>query len=644
VCGICGFLGAPDRDVLRRMRDTLAHRGPDEAGEFVDDGVSLGHRRLSIVDLKSGQQPMRSADGSVVVVFNGEIYNHPQLKRELEGAGRSYRSSSDTESILNAYLEHGTDCLRHLHGMFAFVLYDTKRKRLFGARDRFGKKPFYFSRPRTAGRAGRSFVFASEVRALLEHPDVRRETALSQTGIRRYLSHDYLPGEHTIFANVWKLAAGQAFTIDLNVPDDLEPKLWKYWQNAIESPPTLKLTERDAAVRLMELLAQAVERRLMSDVPLGIFLSGGVDSSVVAALLARSMDPGRINTFSIGFEEKSFDESPFAAAVARHLGTKHRNRTFSAADCRAEIAAVTEHMDEPFADPSILPVSMLSRFARESVTVALGGDGGDELLAGYDPILALGPARLYDALVPAPVHRLVRGAALKLLPASAENMGLSFRAERFTRGAKLASALRLPTWMGAFSALQLRSLLPEAAGRDDPFDEEVAYHARVIAGDGDEIRAGIAYFQRFYLTDDILVKADRASMMHSLEVRAPFLDTAVADFLNALPTALKLRAGTRKYLLKHALTDLPEWRGGLPEAIVRRKKKGFGIPVAHWIRADLRDAFRATLVDDWPSVLGMFDRREIERLLSAHVAGAGNYYKELWALFVLAKWARRWAS
>jgi len=619
------------------MRDVLAHRGPDESGEYVDDLVGLGHRRLSVVDLLTGQQPLHSADGSVVVVFNGEIYNHPALREDLEQRGFSYRTNSDTESIVNAYLAFGTESVKRLDGMFAFVLYDRAKKLVFGARDRLGKKPLFYALSRESG--GTSFVFGSEIRALLQHPAVRRDAVVSESSVQQYLLHDYVPGSRTMFGNIAKLEAGHAFTIDLSGPT-MAPEVWRYWDNPIVAPPpTPSLSEEEATCEAGRLLEQAVKRRLMSDVPLGVFLSGGVDSSVITALLSRSQAPRDIRTFAIGFREQSFDESEFAKAVSKHLGTTHQTRIFSAADCVVELARVTEQMDEPIGDPSILPTSMLCRFARESVTVALGGDGGDELFAGYDPFVALAPARFYDSVVP----QLLHGATVKaaqLLPASAKNMSLAFRVQRFLRGAGVPAAQRLSTWMSPFAPAALARLLPNVLPAAEALRPEADLYDAVRNGAGDEVQAALAYFQRFYLTDDILVKVDRASMMHGLEVRAPFLDTALVEFVNRLPSNLKLRSGARKYLLKRIASRIAP----LPAAILKRAKKGFGIPVAQWIRKELRTDFHDALTSDWPQSLAMIDRREVKRLLTAHVAGRENNCKELWALFILVSWARRWAA
>jgi asparagine synthase (glutamine-hydrolysing) len=630
------------------MRDAMTHRGPDEAGEYSSSEVSLGHRRLSIVDLRHGQQPTFNEDQSVVVVFNGEIYNHPQLRPTLESLGHRYHSNSDTESIVHAYETYGTDCVRHLDGMFAFVLFDRRRRLLFGARDRFGKKPLYFiSRPFGCDHARVVFAFASELKALRQHPAIEAGLRVSQAALVSYLLNDYVSGTQSIFDGIERLGAGCAFEYGLPGSEHEGFRQWRYWDVSLGSHSELKEvkgpTVDEASAEVLRLLSGAVERRLMSDVPLGALLSGGIDSSSIVAMLTRLRPPREIKTFSIGFKESSFDESAYAAQVANYYGTDHYVRFFTADEMLGRLPQVTRMLDEPFADPSVLPVSLLCEFARERVTVALGGDGGDELFAGYDPFHAIGPARTYSRVVPRFVHQRVLVPMSRWMPASDANVALGFKVNRFLRGATLDPALRLATWMGAFSLEQLARLLPDAGELLDPelaYGEVQATH-RTLAGQGaDSLQQGLCFFQKFYLTDDILVKVDRASMMHSLEVRTPFLDTTLAEYVNALPNHLKLRGRTAKYLLKRALTKDKTWGNVVPPEIVHRRKKGFGIPVARWIRGELRDSFRTALLEEWPDQLSMFDRGEIERLYYPHVEGAQNNYKELWALFMLAEWAR----
>lgn len=628
------------------MRAALLHRGPDERGTYSKDHVHFAHQRLSVVDLSHGQQPFQAEDGMIVLVFNGEIYNHDELRRSLERRGHVYRTHSDTESIIHAYREYGERCPQYLDGMFAFVLYDKRNHTLFGARDRFGKKPLFYSTPQRATE--RVFVFASEVRSLLLHPDVAATTGLSKDGVVSYLLHDYVPGENTAWQGIFRIPAGHAFRVTLDDAIPEKPVVWRYWQNPIFAANPVDFEEEEAIQQLDRLLDAAVRRRLMADVPLGVFLSGGVDSSAIVAFLTRHVNAADIRTFSIGFDDPSFDESKFALAVATHFGTNHSSRRFTAHRCIAELDACIAHMDEPLADASILPTSLLSKFARESVTVALGGDGGDELFAGYDPFKALKAARGYDAIVPIWLHRSIGTLSRSVLPNSGANMSLSFRAERFLRGAKNTEAERMTSWLGSFDAQAMVELLdgePEAAIREHFLAAERALFAQIPSAPTDPIRSALAYFQSFYLTDDILVKADRASMMHSLELRSPFLDTALAEFANTLPSHFKFRNSTTKYILKKLLERSgPDGRPMVPVDLVRRPKKGFGIPVSRWIRGDLREAFRSALVTQWPDGLKFLNANRIRSMLDLHICGARDYGKELWALYMLAGWVRNWVK
>jgi len=625
------------------MRDALAHRGPDERGSYSSETVHLAHRRLSVVDLTHGQQPFHSEDGMLVLVFNGEIYNHNDLRSKLEQRGHVYRTQSDTESIIHAYREYGEHCVEHLDGMFSFVLYDKRKRTLFGARDRFGKKPLFYSTPQQD--EGRAFVFASEIRSLLLHPAVARAARLSHDGVVSYLLHDYVPGEATAFDGIFRIPAGHAFRVAIDEAVPEKPHTWRYWRNPILTAEPASIAEDEAIAEVDRLFDAAVRRRLMADVPLGVFLSGGIDSSAIVAFLSRHLDPGEIRTFSIGFDDPSFDESQYAAAAATHFGTRHSARRFTASDCLAELDVCLKHMDEPLADPSILPTSLLSKFARESVTVALGGDGGDELFAGYDPFKALAAGRAYDTLVPSWLHKPIGGLSRSILPNSGANMSLSFRAERFLRGAKTSEAERMTTWLGAFDAKGVAALLDgasESGIRERFLGAERALFAEVQNAQDDPVRHGLAYFQSLYLVDDILVKADRASMMHSLEVRSPFLDTALAEFVNALPSHFKYRRGKTKYILKNLLARGPDGRPMIPEQLLRRPKKGFGIPVSRWIRGELREAFRSALVADWPDKLHFLKPANIKSMLELHLSGTRDHGKELWALYMLGGWARNW--
>lgn len=647
MCGIVGFVGPRNDRLLDGMRDALAHRGPDACGSYADDVVSLGHRRLTVIDLDTGDQPQVSAGGDIVIVFNGEIYNYRHLRERLADEGYAFRTQSDTEVVLAAYETYGVDCLDHLDGMFAFVIYDRSRKRLFGARDRMGKKPFfYISRDNMTSTSAPKFAFASEIKAFFEHPELSATMRLSQPALVSYLLNDYVLGDERIYDGVKSLGPGTAFSYAL--PDSEEPGLrtWRYWDVSLHGSETMfGISEGDACDRVTELLRDSVTKRLVADVPVGALLSGGIDSSTIVAMMVEAKTADQVNTFAIGFDDASFDESAYAAQVATHFGTRHRYRQFTASDLLGRLPGLTAAMDEPFADPSLLPVSMLCEFAREHVTVALGGDGGDELFAGYDPFKAVAPARWYRRCVPALVHENVVSPMARWLPSSERNMPLQFKVARFLRGVSVPPALCPATWMGAFSPAQLQRLIPEtmaALDVDRLYEPITDAYRRLQERGGDDLDQALDFFERFYLVDDILVKVDRASMNYGLEIRTPFLDRALVEYVNALPNSLKLRRGTTKQLLKRALQGRNGRHSLIPQHIISRKKKGFGIPVARWIRRELKSVFQDVLIRDWPTdKLPMFERSEIQRLYDEHMRRSQNHYKELWTLFVLALWANQ---
>jgi asparagine synthase (glutamine-hydrolysing) len=630
MCGICGFVGGGGSGTLRAMTDAITHRGPDADGFFLDERVGLGHRRLSIVDLEGGRQPMADEAGDVVVVFNGEIYNHPELFARFS-TERPYRTTSDTESILRAYERHRTECVLHLDGMFAFVLYDRSRRMLFGARDRFGKKPLYHT-TRPFGRF--QFAFASELKSLRACPDIAAGVSISDDALGSYLLNDYVTGTQSIWDGISQVAPGSAFVYGLPGSGQEGYREWAFWRREVAcddaprsmSPPSYT----EACDRLVELLDRAVKRRFMADVPVGVLLSGGIDSSSIVACAKRT-GCLPLKTFSIGFEEESFDETPFAAEVARHFGTDHHHRVFIGSELVARAERVAWMMDEPFADPSVLPTAFLCELAAEHVKTVLGGDGADELLAGYDPFKAIGPATWYERLVPRIIHGNVIKPLAQMLPDTGENMSLAFKLERFLRGMHEPADRRVRTWMGPFSPAQLAKLVPDTRIPSDAVSPE-----RSRPRSTDAIALALDFYQASYLTSDILVKVDRASMLHSLEVRTPFLDKALAEYVNGLPSRYKYHRGITKRLLKDAALR----SGLLPPSIVNRRKKGFGIPVAKWMRGDLHGYFRDVLLGELPAPLAMISRPAIADLWNRHCRREANCYKELWALFMLVQWAR----
>ncbi|HEY0792071.1 MAG TPA: asparagine synthase (glutamine-hydrolyzing) [Chthoniobacterales bacterium] len=612
MCGIAGFVGSSSPETLKEMTRTLARRGPDQESFRLDPPVSLGFRRLAILDLQGGSQPMTTPDRRSTIVFNGEIYNHLELRRELENAGHRFRSDhSDTETLLQAHLAWGSGMLNRLNGMFAFVVYDRAEKRLFGARDRFGKKPFYY------WHQGRRFAFASELTALLKHPDSPR--SLSPLALQKYFAYGYIPAPHSAINGIAKLPAGHAFEYAI---DSGDLKVFQYWDYVPEPAP---VDAADAAEDLVQRLERAVHRRLLADVPLGVFLSGGIDSSAVAAFAQRKTPS--LRTFTIGFEEPSFDESRFAQAVATRLGSDHHVQTCSLEKSRALLPEIIKRLDEPMGDPSLLPTFLLCRFAREQVTVCLAGDGGDELFCGYDPFKALRRAQWYARWVPKPVHFGISLLASRF-PVGHRNLSLDFKVKRTLKGLSFPSRFWLPVWMGPLGPQEIGELFHRKVDPEELYAEAIA--AWESCRHLDLITRTQQFFIKLYLQDSILTKLDRASMMNSLEARCPFLDPEVVDLARRLPANLKFRRGQTKWILKRALQHL------LPASILHRKKKGFGVPIGKWFV----DGSIPGTPDAWPpgtaSQAGYFARK-----LQEHQTRQADHRLYLWNAFLLNQWLAR---
>ncbi len=647
MCGIAGeirFDWAPDEAAVRRMAAAIRHRGPDAEGFHVRGPAALGHRRLSILDLSGGAQPM-IRDGCALV-FNGEAYQHEALRRELAARGFTFRTRSDTEVVLAAYLEWGESFVERVHGMFALALWDERDGRLVLARDRLGKKPLYYAlargrsweaAPPEEGHAVEGvtgMVFASELKAFAAHHGIPSD--IDTEALVQYLGVEYVPAPRSIRRGVFKLPAAH-----LAILDRRGLRLRRYW----ELPPPLRDGEAvpkpaEARAELLRKLDGAVARRLVADVPVGVFLSGGVDSTAVAALAARHHHP--LRTFSIGFEEMSFDESAWARLAARHVGSEHHEERLSGRACLDLVPEVAELLDEPLADPSILPTLLLSRFVRRSVTVALAGDGGDELFAGYDTFLAHRPAA-WMSHAPRPLLAAA-GALAERLPASSRNMSIDFRVKQFLRGLDSPPSLRHQAWIGSFTPREMASLLrpelrplatPEIVYREVLRDAARAARTGVEPGSIDE---ALRFFLTRYLADDILVKADRASMAASLEVRAPFLETDVVEFVLRLPWRYKLGLASTKRILRQAL------RGLVPAEILARPKKGFGIPMAAWIRGPLRPLFEDLFSRPSLDRAGLLDPAAARALLDRHLSGAADLRKPLWTVAAFLLWQRRWGE
>jgi asparagine synthase (glutamine-hydrolysing) len=636
MCGIAGIVDNKNRPVdetaLRNMTDRLRHRGPDDGGVRVVPGpagsglcAGLGHRRLSIIDLSPlGRQPMANEDESVWITFNGEIYNYIDLREDLVSKGHRFRSRSDTEVIVHGYEEYGAGVCEKLSGMFAFAVWDAPKGRLLLARDRFGKKPLYY-RQTSSG-----ISFASEPKAFFALPGFAPE--LDREGLALYLAFEYVPVPNSIYCGIYKLPPGSYAVFENGTLS-----ISSYWDilfpDRLKKAPSLD----EAARSLLDHLKSSVRKRLMSDVALGVFLSGGIDSSAVVAMMCEIMEPKRIKTFSIGFEDASYDESTHARRVARFFGTDHHERTFTAQDMVALLPEVWGFLDEPFADASVLPTFMLSRFTRETVTVALGGDGGDELFAGYDPFLAHFFADIYAAVVPGWLTKAVVSPLASLIPVSSHNMSFDFRIKQFLKGVNAPLPERNQRWLGAFPPDEQGRLfsrtMNESLGGFDPFAAmNRSLEGRAFRDWADETAF---LYQRWYLGEDILTKVDRASMAVSLEARTPFLDADLSEFANALPSRYKLHWCTRKYILKKAFEHK------LPRDILYRKKKGFGIPLTKWLRYDLRPLLEKTFAKERMEREGLFSIPFVHTLMNEHFNGKRDNRKQLWVLLMFEQWKER---
>jgi asparagine synthase (glutamine-hydrolysing) len=626
VCGIVGIVMArvdrhPDAAVLRRMADRIAHRGPDDEGFVLRGRAGLGIRRLEIIDLKTGRQPMTGEDGSAWVVFNGEIYNYRELTRRLTAAGHRFATMSDTETIVHAWESRGADMLADLEGMFALAIWDERAGMLFLARDRLGIKPLYYA------RLPDQLVFASELKALLEHPGVSHE--LDPMALSEYLAHEYVPSPRAILRQIRKLPAGYRLSYAGGLVKE-EP----YWDVADVRPRPSSREEATGGLRAI--LDAVVREHMVSDVPLGVFLSGGIDSSAVAALAASHAN-GRLKTFSIAFDEPSFDESARARQVAAALGTDHQEEVLSLRAASDLIGQLPELLDEPLGDASLLPTYLLSRFTRHVVKVALSGDGGDEVFAGYPTYQAHRLARAY-ACVPAGIRERVIRPLVERLPVSLDDLSLDFRLKRFVEGMPHEMVERHAVWMGSFTpAEQLELLSPEALARMPAPPSYATFHALAAGLPEEPWLNRVLYLDlKGYLGEGVLTKVDRASMACSLEVRVPLLDRRVVEFAAALPPELRLRGMTTKYVLKRAM------RGRLPADIIRRPKKGFGVPLGRWFRGELGTLLYDVCASDAVRRAGLFRPEVVERLLREHREGRRDHRKKLYTLLAWQLWAARY--
>jgi len=623
MCGIAGRYNfrsdrPVDRALVVGMCDLIAHRGPDESGVFTDGPIGLGHRRLSIIDLTpTGRQPMAGANGQTTIVFNGEIYNFPELRRDLEARGHQFRGRSDTEVLLAAYLEFGVDCLRRLRGMFAFAIWDARDRSLFVARDRVGKKPLHYRVDEDG------IAFASEAKAFFADSSFTASPNLE--AISHYLSYQYVPCPHSAFEGVRKLPPASYLLVR-----DGEVTVTRYWH--LRYTPKQQIGEADAARELLDRLREAVRIRLVSDVPLGAFLSGGVDSSTIVALMAQ-LSSGRVKTYSIGFDEKEYDELPYARMIAERYGTDHHEFVVRP-DAATVIPTLVWHYDEPYADESAVPTYYLSQLTRQHVTVALNGDAGDENFSGYSRY-ALDPRlEQFDRLYPA-LRRSVLG-AIHRLPAGGGSDTLLARSQVWAQRASASPEMRYVRRVMHFTPeLKRRLCVGELAATAARHDSSRILLDAFAASDADDfIDAMLDVDVNHYLPDCLLVKVDIATMAHGLEGRSPLLDHEFMEFAATLPADLKRRGTEGKYLLKRAVKEL------LPAEIINRKKMGFGVPLDHWFRADLKEMASDLLLSGSATSRGLFDLTVVDQMLNEHATGRASWQDQLWNLLMLEHWFR----
>ncbi len=637
MCGITGAIwNDPEKalpeETLRRMTESLRHRGPDGEGEHAAEfqlrpgrdavpGVALGHRRLAVIDVAGGRQPMANEDGTVWVVFNGEIYNYRELRRRLEGSGHRFRTDCDTETIVHLYEDEGPELLGHLNGMFAFAVWDSRRRQLLLARDRLGQKPLVYRRER--GR----LLFASELKGLLEVPGVPRD--IDPQAVDEYLTYQYVPHPRTILQGINKLPPGH-----YAVFRDDRLKVDRYWQpnfNREQQRPAEEYAEE-----LREKLTSAVELRLQSDVPLGAFLSGGIDSTIIVGLMQKLRDEP-VRTFSIGFPVAEYDETDYARTAAETFQTVHEEFQVEP-DAIAILPKLVWHFDEPFADSSAVPTWYVSQLTREHVTVALTGDGGDELFMGYPRYRAVSLASRFDRM-PRVLRAVLAGRWWLKMPASPRQKCLRRRWKRFVEALHLPTERRYLDWISIFNERQRGELY-----RDEFVPQLVADPLAFLAeafrsaGRRDPVTAASLADLATYLPCDLMTKVDIASMAHGLECRQPFLDHRVVELAAVMPRKLKFRCGRGKRILTETFGDL------LPRSILRRRKMGFGVPLDHWFRNELKDFAREVLLDSRAQDRGYFRPEAVSRLLEDHQQGRFDHSYRLWALLVLELWQREWVD
>ena len=625
MCGICGFVSAnnlsmANGDIISGMLSSIRHRGPDDEGVFVDGNAAIAVKRLSIIDLVSGHQPIHDENKRFWVCANAEIYNYLELREQLREKGHRFYTNTDTEVIAHLFEEYGPDCARELEGMFAFAVWDSQKKELFLCRDRFGMKPLYYS------SACGSLIFASEPKAILKFPGVSR--GIDPVALDEYLTFEYVPATRSIFRDIRKLPAGCRM-----VYKNRDIKISRYWDIDLAARNTA-ITEAQAREELLARLKDSVRKHLRSDVSLGVFLSGGIDSGLVTALSCGFLPAEKLKTFSIGFAEDSFDESDYIRRVCELYQTRHYHQVFTCRDLIGLIPEAAGFLDEPLADASFFPTYMLSKFARRNITVALSGDGGDELFAGYPTYQAHKLAGYYNR-IPAFLRKGLDNIAGGL-PVSMRNFSFDFKAKKFISAYSLTAHKRHIAWMGAFME-EDKAALYSGLMKEQRFAEDAA--SRVIKDYLPAAREpgsldSMQYLDiKTYLQDDILVKTDRASMANSLEVRLPYLDHRLVEFVFSLPEHLRLRGLESKHILKKIAAPF------LPAGIIKRGKKGFGVPIGSWIRSDFKELILDHLSEDKIRRQGLFDPGCVKGILDQHFRKKADNRKKIWTILMFELWA-----
>jgi asparagine synthase (glutamine-hydrolysing) len=620
MCGICGF-NWPDPALARRMTDQLAHRGPDQEGVYADDHVSLGHRRLSIIDLSDhGRQPLSNEDGSIQVVFNGEIYNFAELRHDLEAKGHVFSGHSDTEVIVHGYEEYGVDVVHQFRGMFAFAVWDKPRQRLWVVRDRLGIKPLYYHFKQGA------FIFASEIKAILEHPAAGR--AVNDQAVYDYLGFEFVPAPETMFQDIYKLPAGHQLMLQIGQ----EPQISRYWDMPYVESDQQVTDERECVERIRQLLDDAVRYRLIADVPLAAFLSGGLDSSTIVAMMRRHIS-GRLRTFTIGYPDKTFSELDYAQRVAEQFETDHEVLMIEGMTPE-RIEKSLWHFDEPMTDLSSIPLMLICEQARQRVTVCLSGEGGDEVFAGYDRFRASRINRAYRKIPGLLRRRMIEPFVLGLADRP-QKKGLANMAKRFVQGAVLPEEARHLRWQYFSSAAQDQRVFQLAfreAVEQDPFYRLRQVGRRYLGHDA--VNREVFLDLRYEMPDSVLMKADRMSMACGLELRVPLLDHHLVEYMAAVPGDWKLRGLQTKHIFRKAL------EGILPKDIVYRGKQGYSLPVKNLLRGELR-GYMEDLLSESPLIRRIVNPDAVRSLVAEHVSLRENHNHVLWGLLHVAIWHRR---